>query len=300
VRAHLLVSAILAAGTPLWAASLRTTDDGLLIDAGSMGRFTLSYPTLLGERDDQAFKPIQHEATGERAVVSYEGGGRIELSVQADGVVLLQLADLPASARKLRMDMLIDFSFSEGGSWQIGNTSPTPFPKEKPAKPHLYQGNETVLRLTNFEGKVLTFEVPSYSYQQLQDNREWNWKIFAWMFIAPLDPGVPRLSVRITEGEAAGGAKRVVVVDRFGQDALLDFPDKVKSEEELREDVARDNAYYGALQPPPRDTYGGLPDSGARLGLRRTGFFQSMSQPQWKVEAVLVSWLATRPSPAEG
>jgi hypothetical protein len=27
---------------------------------------------------------------------------------------------------------------------------------------------------------------------------------------------------------------------------------------------------------------------------------RSMSQPQWKVAAVLVSWLATRPSPAEG
>jgi len=269
----LLPLAVCVLGVPSWAASLSATDSGLLIDAGSFGRFTLSYPVLLGETDAQTLKPIEQQAAGAQALVKYPEGGQLQLAIGADGTVTLDFTNLPATVRKFRLDMLIDFSFSEGGSWQVGTASPTPFLVEKPAKPHLFQGTETLFRLINFEGKTLTFEVPQYSYQQLQDNREWNWKIFAWMFIAPLANGISRYTLKITEGEAEGGARRVIVVDRFGQDAQLDFPGKVKDEADLKADVERDRAYYAALQPPALDPWGGLPGSGTRLGLQRTGFF---------------------------
>jgi hypothetical protein len=271
--APLLWIGLVGMGAAAHAASLQATDTGLQVDAGSLGQFTLSYPVLLDEQNNVLLKPIEQRATGAQALVNYGDGGQVEVAIEPDGTMALQFAGLPASVRKYRMDMLIDFSFSEGGTWQVGNAAAVRFPAEKPEKPHLYQGSATTLRLTSFEGRTLSFEVPPYSYQQLQDNREWNWKIFAWFFIAPYNPGASRQFVRVTEGETEGGARRVIVVDRFGQDARLDFPGKVKSEEELKADVAADQAYYDALQPPASDAHGGLPGSGARLGLKQTGYF---------------------------
>jgi hypothetical protein len=71
----LLLLAACALCAPSSAASLSATDSGLLIDAGSFGRFTLTYPVLLGETDDQTLKPIEHQADGARALVKYAEGG---------------------------------------------------------------------------------------------------------------------------------------------------------------------------------------------------------------------------------
>ena len=258
-----------------------------MVDAGSMGRFTLGYPQLITEQDDKPLKPVETRVEGKRATAKYAGGGQVVLTVQDGGAVKLEFRDVAAAVRKFRMDMLIDFAWADGGTWQVGNGPATPFPREKPPKPFLYQGNAATLRLTSAGGKTLAFEVPAYSYQQLQDNREWNWKIFAWMFIAPYGPNVPRATLRITEGTAAGGPRRGVVVDRLGQDARSAFPGKVADEAELKADVARDAAYYGGLRPPKLDRYGGLPGSGERLGLKRTGFFH--------VEQAKGRWLLVDP-----
>lgn len=273
--AVLLATLTLGLAPGAFAASLALTGDGLVVDAGAMGSFTLSYPQLLSETGDTGLKPAEVRPTGRQALLRYAAGAEVTMAVADDGTVSLEYRNLPAAIRKIRMDMLIDFSFSEGGKWQIGGADPQPFPRVQPPRPFLFQGNETVLRLIKFEGRQLTFQVPQYSYQQLQDNREWNWKVFGWMFVAPLDAGRSPQTLRITEGAAAGGVERVIVVDRFGQDAALAFPGKVTSEQELKQDVERDRAYYDSLQPPSLDPFGGLPGSGQELGLQRTGFFHT-------------------------
>ena len=85
--------------------------------------------------------------------------------------------------------MLIDFSFAAGGSWKAGDGAETPFPAQKPAKPHLYQGNAASLTLRNVEGATLKLAVPPDSFQQLTDNREWGWKIFGWQCDVPVAGG---------------------------------------------------------------------------------------------------------------
>lgn len=63
-------------------------------------------------------------------------------------------------------------------------------------------------------------------------------------------------------------------IDRFGQVISANFPSKVTSEQELRDDVARDQEYYGSLQPPAAfDELGGLAGSKEALNLQATGFF---------------------------
>ncbi|MDQ2733261.1 MAG: hypothetical protein M3Y56_16550, partial [Armatimonadota bacterium] len=241
------------AATSSQAATLTTTNDGVKVDAGAFGQFTLNYPSLdVGKGDP--LKPIEKTPAGNKAVLKYAGNAQVDVSIDPDGTITYTFSNPPAGLKNYRMDMLIDFSFREGGTWRVGGGAATAFPQDKPAQPHLYQGNAATFTLANAEGKILALDIPPYSYEEVNDNREWGWKIFNWMFIAPFDQNNPRGIVKVHLDTA--GAKRVIVADRFGQDATMDFPGKVKTEADLKGDIARDEAYYGSLKAPERDTYG--------------------------------------------
>lgn len=245
---------------------LHLGQNGLVIDAGSMGQFTLAWPVLVGERWDAIRKPIEHKVSGNTATIQFEGDARIDVALK-DGALTMTPANLPGDAKSIRAEMMIDFNFATGGSWKVGDGEEKLFPSQKPDKPFLFQGNADTFVLRNFEGATLKLQVPQYSYQQLTDNREWGWKIFHWQFSTPCQPGV----VKIAMGAPTGTAAKLV--DKFGQSALKDFAGKVKSEDELKADVAAEAAWLASLQPPAFDTYGGLPGSREKFGLQKTGFF---------------------------
>lgn len=250
----------------------RLTGEGLLIEAGSAGQFTLKYPVLVGEKWDDVHKPIETKVSGETATLQFDGAMRIGVSWKpAEGSLVFTPSNLAPSVRTFRGEMLIDFSYVNGGTWQIDQGKETPFPAQQPARPHLFQGNAETLKLRNFEGATLTLQVPASSYQQLTDNREWNWKIFVWQFLTPYSAGTRPLEVKVTLG--APSEKAVKLADRFGQSTRSDFPGKVKSEEELKQDIQTEAAWLASLQPPTFDRFGGLPGSGAKLGLKQSGFF---------------------------
>ncbi len=257
------------------------TQDGLSIEAGSAGQFTLKYPVLVGERWDDVLKPVETKVSGDSAALAFDGATRIAVTWNpAEGTLVFTPANIPATRKSLRSEMLIDFSYVNGGAWQIGKGKETPFPLQQPAKPHLFQGNAEKLTLRNFEGATLTLEVPANSFQQLTDNREWNWKIFGWQFNAPCTSGAGPLEVKLTLG--APSATPVKLVDRFGQSTRVDFPAKLKSEEELKPDRQTEAAWLAGLQPPALDRFGGLPGSGARFGLKKSGFFHVEKKgPRW-------------------
>jgi hypothetical protein len=274
-----------AATVPTGRLSLKLGNGGLEMDGGTLGKFTLEYPELTGERQDQNRKPIEKKITGNTATLSYGDQARMELVLQPEtGVLTLKPANLPGDVKTIRLPMLIDFNFASGGSWKAGSVE-QPFPPDKPAKPHLFQGTASSLVLKNFEGKTLGLDLPPYSFQQLQDNREWGWKIFGWYAAVPYRPSEP-LQVKITMGGATGGAAKPLV-DQFGQTTRMDYEGKLKSEAELKQDVAGEAAYLAGLRPPERDTFGGLPGSKAKFGLKQTGFFH--------VEKAANRWLLVDP-----
>jgi hypothetical protein len=257
--------------------SLRMDGEGLAIDAGGMGHFNLSYPVLVGDRWDKVHKPIEKRVSGNTAAVQFDGNTRVELALEAaTGELTVTPANIPADVKSIRMEMLIDFRYADGGFWKIGGGAETAFPVEKPAKAFLYQGNADTLVLRDVQGATLTLQVPQHSYQQVTDNREWGWKIFGWQFSTNCQPGSGPFKVKLavaapTGGEASAGVK--VTVDKFGQSVRADYPGKVKSEEELKADVRAEAEYLSGLHPPAWDTFGGLPGSREQLGLRKTGFF---------------------------
>ncbi len=248
--------------------ALSLSETGIGLACGGMGTFTLAYPVLdLG--DSKKHEPVEKRIQGAKAVLTYEGGGQIEAAA-ASGKISLTFSDLPATAKALSMEMLIAPNYSEGGRWSMEEAKGE-FPKEKPAKPHLFQGHSRSFDLANINNQRLRFALPEYTYVQLQDNREWGWNTFWVQFKVPYLP--ERRTVEIAVSMDASAAQRVVLVDRFGQTTQRDFPGKLNDEAELKADAQADAAYYASLNPPARNRFGGLPGSGAKLGLKKTGFF---------------------------
>ena len=249
--------------------SFRLVDGGVQLDAGSMGKFTVTWPAP-GPALDKAHKLIEKKIVGNKATLKYEGGGQIELTLGPDGAIAMKFEAMPADVKHVRMEVPLDFNFSQGGTWKVDQGSETPFPKEKPAKPFLFQGHGEQYTFKSIEGRTLAISVPKHTFAQLQDNREWGWKIFYLWYAFNYDRNVSEYGVKLAVG---GETAAKVLVDRFGQTTLADYAEKVKSLEQLKADTESERQWLASLRPPKFDTFGGLPGSGAKLGLKKTGFF---------------------------
>ena len=283
IRHRLLAIACSAfACSIIHAATLKPTEKGVGIDAGSLGAFVLEYPSLLDGSQNPVHKLVEAHTAGASAVLKYEGGSTIDLSIGANGEIAFKLSNISADVKNFTVSMLIDLAFSKGGKWMIGDKAGD-FPREKPATPHLFQGHATQLQITNPQGQTLSLSVPEFSYQQLTDNREWNWGIFAWKDVIPFNPDTKELKFTLTEDKSAEAKK---LVDALGQSTTESWPDKVKGINELKADVAPEQAYYASLQAPERDAFGGLPGSAEKLSLQKTGFFhvEKKGDKSWLVD----------------
>ena len=269
------------------AAEFRFDREALQIDAGSIGKFAVEFPTLL----DGAQKPahqLQEKNTAENtATLKYEGGGQIELALGPGGELQIQLVRIPADVKSIGLEMQIPIAFNQGGKWRAGDRQ-AEFPRAKPAQPHLFQGHATAFRITNYEGRSLGFKLPEYSFVQLSDNREWNWPIFHFRAHTPINADQKELRLTIAVEAGTPGTKAAPLVDALGQSACEDWPDKVRSLDELKADVEAEKTYYASFRPPPLDSFGGLPGSREKLGLRATGFFH--------VEKKKERWLLVNPA----
>ena len=259
-------------------AELKATEKGIAINAGSIGSFEMEFPVLRNAGQQPVHKKIEAKATGKTATVKYEDGVQLDIAIDGSDLAM-KFSNVPGDVKSYEAVMMIDIGFSKGGKWKIGDSSGE-FPREKPANPHLFQGNQTAFQLSNAQGQSLSVRVPDYAYEELTDNREWNWPIYAWKFTAPFNPDNPNGKVTFT----TGGAATKKLVDSFGQSTADEFPGKVKSLDELKADVAAENAYFDSLHPPERDRFGGFIGN---LALKKTGFFHVQMDDdgrQWLVD----------------
>lgn len=252
------------------ALELKLVQEGLEVNAGSIGKFIMDYPAFLDGASKPVHKLIEKTPAGKTATLRYEGGGRVDIALGAAGEVTVKFDAIPAEAKTVELAIQIPIGFNQGGKWRMADKEAA-FPVQKPASPHLFQGNTSLAQITNYEGKTLEVKVPDFAFLQLSDNREWQWSIFHWKAFVPLEPNKGNFAISFrTLGE---GAPAKALVDIMGQSTLAEWADKVKSLDELKGDVASEKAYYESLQPPARDAFGGLPGSKEKLGLKATGFF---------------------------
>ncbi len=256
------------------AQSLKLTAEGIEIESGSLGRFTLGYPLLLDGGHKTVHKLLGKNPAGKSASLNYEGGAQVEVALGDAGRVLFKITKAGPEVKAIGWEMHIPIAFNQGGKWKIGDRE-ADFPKEKPAQPHLYQGHAPAMKITNYEGRSLEVQVPENTFLQLTDNREWNWGIFHFRAVKPFDPYQNELALTIRVTSAGGGAKPHPLVDPFGQSTRETWPQKVGSLEELMADVEAEKQYYQGLNPRPLDPFGGLPGSKEKLGLQATGFFHA-------------------------
>lgn len=254
----------------------RFDDKGITIHADAMGSFELSYPKIIlkGLDEQKAAEPIEKKVEGNKAFLKYNGGIQAQLEKTGQNIAItFRNAD---NLFKFRMEMLIPFNFNDGGKWKVGSAEGK-FPAEKPSRPHFFQGNADSLQITSDTGLTMSMKLPPFSFQQLQDNREWNWKIFHWLMVSGFNKDNPTSVLTIKSGPLDGSARpqtdSLLKVDKFGQSFAKEFPGKVKSEDELKKDVESDKKYYDSITSFQGDAFGGFPGSGSKLGLKKTGFF---------------------------
>lgn len=260
-----LVGGICAAGP------LTITDNGVGIDCKAMGQFTLSYPVLCNASDSPVHPVIEVDKVGSSETIRYQGGSSATATLNDAGVDF-KFSNLPADAVRFKMLMLIDISFGSGGRYRVDQGAEGRFPEQQAEKANFLQSNGVKLAITDSSDRTLTIESDLGSYFQLTDNRQWHWKVFQMMLLAPFASGRDQYHVGI--GLPSAPDRAVVLYDRYGQPVLAQYPDKISSDDELKRDVAVDDAYYSTQPSWPFDEYGGQPGSGKALGLTATGYFR--------------------------
>ncbi len=244
-------------------------DDGIRVNAGSLGALTMEWPELSGP-GNKTLKPIGKRHAGTTATVTYPDGTVLTLVISASDLAL-SFDRLPVGIDGWRCNTNLPSGLRRGGSWRLGDMAGE-FPREKPPKPHLYQGTQQEVRFTDLTGTALLITVPAFSFHQLQDNLEWGWDAFTWWFRAPVSKDHLRQKIIVRLDTSA--VKAVVLADDFGQDARREFPGKIHDVGDLAKDQAGEAAYWASFKGGRAlDGYGGVADSGRRLGLKATGFF---------------------------
>ncbi len=279
-RPCLLLTLTLFIATGLEAAELTPGGKGIDIAAGSLGTFTLTYPEFLDASSATVNPAIEVKTGGTSATVRYQGGAECTIAIDAGGV-RLAFDRVPESVKQWRMTLLIDIAFAKGGSWRIGGEEGD-FPAEKATPPQIASLNGTDFQIKNAQGQFLGIITPYHAFQQLTDNREWNWAVYHWQVLVPFFPDKTTSSIRISS--ELGSTTRLI--DPFGQSLVDSFPDKLTDLESLKTDATNEIAYYAGLTPPELDRFGGMPGSGASLGLKKTGFFHvgERSGKSWLVD----------------
>ena len=262
-----LFLALLIVAAPALAVELKTTASGIEVIAGSLGTFSLSYPEFCGSNSQAIHPQTQANATGSSTTVTYEGGAQCAVTID-QGDITLTFTQVSADVKSWKMSMLIDIGFAKGGTWKVGESEGA-FPPDKPQVPQVASLNATTFKLQNAQGQSLQITTPDFAFQQLTDNREWNWATYHWYFMAPYLADHATAKVSLTTNLSASAK----LVDVFGQTIKDTFPNKLLSEADLKADVAADEAYYANLTPLTTDRFGGLPGSMAKLDLKKTGYF---------------------------
>jgi peptidoglycan/xylan/chitin deacetylase (PgdA/CDA1 family) len=183
------------------AAVLRLSDDGIVIDGGADATYTLAYPLPVNAAKKTA-KIQSKTIAGQKATLSYAGGGQAELAL-GDEALTLTFSNMSADTKLVYSSLRLPAAAVMGAKWSVGNAASREFPQEKPATPFLSQGNAPQFEITSPSGVKTALQLPDYTYQQLQDNREWGASLFLWQFWMPYYPDNPRCVIKFGTADLA-------------------------------------------------------------------------------------------------
>lgn len=176
------------------AATLSIDEKGIKVATGGATSFILGFPELRGD-GDKIFKMSDKKVAGKDIKMKFEGGAEAVVTVGKDNIDV-KFDKLPGDAKHFRMTMQIGFDYAMAAKWKAGDGQLAAFPAEKPSTPHIFQGNATSFELAGTSGNM-KLTAPQYSFIQLTDCREWNWKNFTFFFNAPILKETPSATITI-------------------------------------------------------------------------------------------------------
>jgi len=247
------------------------SEKGLIIDAGSMGKFVIEPPPFSSKSGTE--KPVFEIKDANKATAKYPSGLELEYTVEP-GRLKLHYSGAPADGKGFKFQTMLPIRLNQGGMFAFDSNAAIPFPVEK-GEQFVGEKNAVSLTVTGPLGKGFTLVTPG-GYHEMQDNRLFNWQAFGHHyyfdvlgkkdgdFVFTIKPAAANAAV----APAAGN----ILVDRFGQSARKEFAGKVTTEKELAVDGRAQWAEKSAA-PPNLDKFGGLAGSGAEYGFKATGFF---------------------------
>ncbi len=270
---------------PLHAADIppSLSEKGVVLTTPDLGEITMQPPTITGA-DGKGIAPSFALDGDNRAKATFPNGFvvKVELSV-ANHSVTYSFDEAVEGVTAIRVMTLFPINLNEGGSYAIGPKKGA-FPAELGSQT-LGLADSPQVDVYYPPGDGLRFIMPA-GVSLFQDNRTWNSKRFAWMYRFDLKRYAGSKSFTIKVGStkdksltAASAAdllakpKLRVLVDRYGQSARVDYPAKVKTDDELKADVASQLAALPKPAGPALDSFGGYAGSGEKYGLKKTGFF---------------------------
>ncbi|GHC13421.1 sugar-binding protein [Cerasicoccus arenae] len=253
-------------------ADMLTLDaQGVTINAGAIGEYSIPAPIYISD-DGQEHKPTSTLRDGELSVI-YDDGFAISIRMSGNSEIKYEMIRMPERAASLKFITYIPINLNNAGKYSLGAMQGE-FPG-KHAGQFLAHGEADRLEIIHALGDGIRITTPS-AYQQLQDNRTWNWNIFAWIYRYDFKryPGQDSFVFRVEVIKPAQGSlHRDFLVDRYGQSTLKEWPGKITDDSQLQADVAAQAEALGSYEGPELDAFGGLAGSRELYGLNASGFF---------------------------
>jgi hypothetical protein len=160
-------------------------DDGVAIAVDRLGTLVLAWPAMQDAAYHRTRPTAVHRAAdGRSATLDYAGGGRVVARLAGDGVDLA-VEQAPSGADGLCVEMMLPPAVRQGWTWSC-DAATGPFPATTPEPPHFYGGGATAFALAAGGRRALAITAPAGAYQQLTDNRAWNWDVCCWRSVVPL------------------------------------------------------------------------------------------------------------------
>ncbi|MDF3058282.1 MAG: hypothetical protein K0R17_2497 [Rariglobus sp.] len=265
---------------PAQTIKLSLNNKGVVVDAGALGKIVVPPPEIATPDEKKVIKPTYTLDGSGGALATYPDGFVIRIAVSDASKTITYAYDrIPEGAASFKFSTLLPINLNQGGRFVLGDKQGE-FPVTL-GDAFFARGDTGQVDIIYPLGAGIRFSTPT-SFQQLQDNRTWNWNVFVWVYYRDLKRYNHETSFTFTVSPVAAKVSangeptaRPVLVDRFGQSARVDYPWKVKSEDDLKADIEKQKAALGAYVGPALDRFGGLAGSGEKLGLKKTGFFHT-------------------------
>lgn len=159
------------------------TQQGIVVNAGQGGQFTLAYPAL--GTATQTEVPSEITIEGRKLSAKYSNGAVLITQLQGDGTMNFHFSALPDDVKKIRFDLPLPLTLNEGGRFAIEKRKAVAFPAAPTADGFLFKGDAKRLVVMPAKGDAFAIDI-EHGWQQMQDNRVWNTDTFAWMAMAEL------------------------------------------------------------------------------------------------------------------